>query len=362
MTSHGHYDHHTLDSSPFIQVNNDRSNDEMPTTDAEVFFYSSKPNIEPDSFVYSQFTTVTIYDPDLALTFNCNEQYYQYRKALVFVETGCQRNPAHPKNIDLSIEERPAKILKQTSALNQKALVADIVFNEDGWRKWKAMQWDVLLRANWLKFRHNQDARKWLESTGNRTMIEASPGDKVCGIGYAYPLALKRRSQWGENLLGKAIQKVREDLRNLSAEELQKIRSEDALPTAGRMPPQRRLGPDSARLQGRPSGVPARPLGMTVAGPGSNTARASQAEVDAEKRLLPFAPWQSRWTQGTDSSTAPQVAAPTNRASTTQHSGELFNRETAEISPLEEAITWAQDYRDKRTGHKHKRYTRQQPS
>ena len=50
-----------------------------------------------------------------------------------------------------------------------------------------------------------------LLSTEDREIVEASPFDRVWGIGFnAADATTTERAQWGENLLGKALMEVRE--------------------------------------------------------------------------------------------------------------------------------------------------------
>ncbi|MNI91462.1 hypothetical protein D3C73_1491250 [compost metagenome] len=59
-------------------------------------------------------------------------------------------------------------------------------------------------------------ARRLL-ATGDRILVEASPSDKIWGIGLAPddPNAQIPARWLGQNLLGKALMEVREYLRNL---------------------------------------------------------------------------------------------------------------------------------------------------
>jgi len=45
------------------------------------------------------------------------------------------------------------------------------------------------------------------------TLWQASPRDSIWGIGFAAENAEEMRAEWGENLLGKALMRVRERLR-----------------------------------------------------------------------------------------------------------------------------------------------------
>lgn len=54
----------------------------------------------------------------------------------------------------------------------------------------------------------------FLMATGERELAEASPFDKVWGIGLKAEDALRvSRAQWGGNLLGKALMQVRSQLK-----------------------------------------------------------------------------------------------------------------------------------------------------
>ncbi|KAI9778226.1 MAG: hypothetical protein M1816_004164 [Peltula sp. TS41687] len=58
-----------------------------------------------------------------------------------------------------------------------------------------------------------------LEETGNRELVEASPRDRIWGVGFGAVNAGSRRQEWGLNLLGKAIMRVRERIRKEEEEE-----------------------------------------------------------------------------------------------------------------------------------------------
>jgi len=61
--------------------------------------------------------------------------------------------------------------------------------------------------------------RERLLATGEREIVEASPMDKIWGIGFGWKNAEKRRAHWGLNLLGKALMKARDRLRAEAEEE-----------------------------------------------------------------------------------------------------------------------------------------------
>ncbi|WP_067968165.1 NADAR family protein [Nocardiopsis trehalosi] len=84
-------------------------------------------------------------------------------------------------------------------------------FDEDVWR---AHRFDVVVRGSVEKFRQNPAEGAFLRATGGRVLVEASPVDRVRGIGLA---ADDERAadpaRWrGENLLGFALMRARAEL------------------------------------------------------------------------------------------------------------------------------------------------------
>lgn len=87
-------------------------------------------------------------------------------------------------------------------------------FDEQYWNK---VREEKMYTAVYEKFRQNPWLKKELLSTGNKMLVEASPYDKVWGIGLAPDdhRALDP-SQWrGDNLLGKVLNDVRASFRAL---------------------------------------------------------------------------------------------------------------------------------------------------
>lgn len=63
--------------------------------------------------------------------------------------------------------------------------------------------------GNWYKFGQNKEMGEVLLGTGNKEMAEASPQDRVWGIGFRAKDAEENRGGWGENKLGRAMISVR---------------------------------------------------------------------------------------------------------------------------------------------------------
>ena len=81
---------------------------------------------------------------------------------------------------------------------------------------WNANKFDLVVKANLAKFSSNVDLKNFLINTGKRVLVEASPVDKVWGIGLAQDDdAASNPNLWkGENLLGFALMEVREQLQS----------------------------------------------------------------------------------------------------------------------------------------------------
>ena len=81
---------------------------------------------------------------------------------------------------------------------------------------WEAHKVDIVRAGNLHKFGQHKDLLKFLLSTGDRVLVEASPVDAIWGIGLAAdaPEAADPARWRGPNLLGFALMEVRDELRN----------------------------------------------------------------------------------------------------------------------------------------------------
>ena len=134
------------------------------------------------------------------LEFFNSEQYFMYEKAKAFGD-----------------EEIAMRILfegknpKQAKSLGRKVKG----YNDEVWNK---MRYKVMLRANLLKYLQNKDIEKLLlnEEFDGKNFVEASPIDRIWGIGCDEATALDDESNWnGQNLLGKVLDEVRDILKRL---------------------------------------------------------------------------------------------------------------------------------------------------
>jgi ribA/ribD-fused uncharacterized protein len=109
-------------------------------------------------------------------------------------------------------EEIKKQILSTTNVRKQKELGRQVKnFDES---KWNENKIKIVYIANNLKFNQNEELKAELLETQGKYIVEASPVDAIWGIGVA-PEDPKRfnRAKWrGQNLLGKILTQLREDI------------------------------------------------------------------------------------------------------------------------------------------------------
>ncbi len=144
----------------------------------------------------SQFGLCKITDC-LGLQFNCAEQFMMYHKAIAMKDN-----------------ETASKILQEKQPQAQKALGREVKnYNEEVWNRQRL---NVVYLGNYYKYTQNEELLKILLSTKNTLLVEASPFDKIWGIGLdSYDARLVSPDMWpGKNYLGKVLTLLREDLLN----------------------------------------------------------------------------------------------------------------------------------------------------
>ena len=79
---------------------------------------------------------------------------------------------------------------------------------------WEKHRFDIVVRGNLAKFSQHEPLKQYLLGTGDRVLVEASPHDRIWGIGIAEsdPAAQNPYDWKGLNLLGFALMAVREQL------------------------------------------------------------------------------------------------------------------------------------------------------
>ncbi|MEU8895574.1 NADAR family protein [Nocardia sp. NPDC048505] len=128
--------------------------------------------------------------------FRSAEHYMMWGKAMLFGDTATAARileVAHPKQ---------AKDLGR--------VVRD--FDET---TWNAARFDIVVTGNVAKFGQHEPLREYLLRTGDRVLVEASPTDRIWGIGLTAddPRAADPTTWRGLNLLGFALMAARDILR-----------------------------------------------------------------------------------------------------------------------------------------------------
>lgn len=128
-------------------------------------------------------------------TYQCAEQYMMAEKARIFGDEATRQR--------ILAESDPEAIKK----------LGREVQNFDA-KVWDQQKFDVVVQGNLAKFGQNPALRKYLLSTGVRILVEASPFDRIWGIGMREDdKDVQKPERWfGTNLLGFALMVVRDEL------------------------------------------------------------------------------------------------------------------------------------------------------
>ena len=108
-----------------------------------------------------------------------------------------------------SDDERLAEILRAGSPGKAKAIGRNVVgFSQTTWEEHR---FDIVVEANYRKFRSDPRLTDHIVATGNRVLVEASAVDKIWGIGLTAEEATNvGPTSWkGLNLLGFALMEAR---------------------------------------------------------------------------------------------------------------------------------------------------------
>lgn len=156
----------------------------MKITDTHTFFWKSK---------LGQWNMLPFIDDD-GVQYNCAEQYMMAKKAILFKDTETYKL--------IMSEENPAK---------QKKL-GRIIKNFD-LKVWNKHCSEIVYQGNFLKFSQNKELFDILMKTPQTIFVEASPFDRIWGVGLGEddPLILDPKNWKGLNLLGKVLTKLRDD-------------------------------------------------------------------------------------------------------------------------------------------------------
>ena len=141
--------------------------------------------------------------------FNCAEQYMMALKAQLFRDQDTYKDimnadgPFNGKQSEWNVYPR------QQQAYGRRVKGFDL-------KTWENACRSFVYVGNLLKFTQDDGLKDLLLATGNRLIVEASPIDRIWGIGLAAdnPLAWNQSTWRGTNFLGDALTKVRDEIRN----------------------------------------------------------------------------------------------------------------------------------------------------
>lgn len=161
----------------------------MRTTDKHIFFWRDP---------IAQWNMSAMKDPITGIIYNCSEQYMMHQKALLFDD-----------------EVRAKEIMKAAHPREQQALGRTVKGYDQ--KIWDANKYNIVLNACMLKFTQHTKHLVTLLDSGDRLFVEASPNDKIWGIGMREDdPGVDDPANWkGENLLGQAITETRTYIREL---------------------------------------------------------------------------------------------------------------------------------------------------
>jgi ribA/ribD-fused uncharacterized protein len=168
----------------------------VPSIDPIFFWRPFEENGYLGQWYEAPFTTPSPLNPDQTITFQNCEMYMMYHKAILFDDA-----PVAEKILDSTDDPKTTKALGR----EVKGFVQEI---------WDEKKFEIVVNGNREKFRQNAELREALLGTEGRDLIEASPRDRIWGIGFGKVNAPKNKHRWGQNLLGKALMQVREELIN----------------------------------------------------------------------------------------------------------------------------------------------------
>lgn len=131
------------------------------------------------------------------VVYSCTEQYMMAEKARLFGD-----------------EEMLAAIMKSKHPKEMKAFGRAVRgFDPE---VWSSKCYDIVKEGNLAKFSQNESLWDFMKTTKNRILVEASPRDRIWGIGMgkSNPDAENPMKWRGQNLLGFALTEVRDQLLN----------------------------------------------------------------------------------------------------------------------------------------------------
>lgn len=158
------------------------------------FFWGHRPAKQLTASCFSQWWQAA-FEVD-GVTFATAEHWMMYQKAITFGD-----------------EQHAQLILDADTPELAKRLGRKVANYDDN--TWAACRYELVKQGNLHKFTQHADLRGFLLSTANTIIVEASPYDRIWGIGLeAKTPDIENPHTWkGDNLLGFALMEVRDYFR-----------------------------------------------------------------------------------------------------------------------------------------------------
>ena len=151
---------------------------------------------------------------DGSISQSCFSQWYEAKFALdgIVYPTAEHYMMAEKALLFEDVETRE-KILTASNPGAAKAFGREVRGFQDD--KWLSNRYEIVCRANRAKFGQNDTLGEFLLRTCSKVLVEASPTDRIWGIGLAAtdPNANNPNNWKGLNLLGFALMEIRDELR-----------------------------------------------------------------------------------------------------------------------------------------------------
>jgi ribA/ribD-fused uncharacterized protein len=125
----------------------------------------------------------------------------------------------HQKGVLFAPDSPATSSILETTNLRDIRALGRMIPNFDE-AIWKRERLRIVTEGSRLKFKQNEILKTQLLATGDNELVEASPFDRIWGVGFSAKSAPMKRAKWGENLLGKALMAVRQELKEESGDEL----------------------------------------------------------------------------------------------------------------------------------------------
>ncbi len=128
-------------------------------------------------------------------TFNCGEQFMMYTKAMTFGD-----------------KEIAEEIMNTSNPRDQKKLGRQVRNYDD--KVWEQVRFKKVKKGLMEKYKQDPFFNNYLKERKDKIIVEASPYDAIWGIGLSEndPNILEKKEKWGQNLLGKCIMEIADEL------------------------------------------------------------------------------------------------------------------------------------------------------